>query len=158
MKLTPEQLAAVINAGIAIDFADHYLTNLGNKLGADMASVWGPAIDSAKFFEQVDTDARRIWENNGIRINHFMTLCVKDAMEKGATLEAAQLAAWSAVAKPGKIVAFLPDNSARVTPASFPTETPLARWSIEVADEAALAALVAQGDAAVVSALMAAQP
>lgn len=155
MKLSPSELAAVKNAEAALAFADNYLTALGNKLDADMAGCWGPTISPAKFFEQLGLDARRTWQNNGIRIDHFTTLFVNDAMQKGATLEAAQLAVWARLPKPAKIVAFLPDNSARVTAVAFPTTAPLSVWSIEVASEEALAAMSA-GDIA--AALTAAQP
>lgn len=137
--LTDIQLQAAANARDAINLLDSWLPGEIAAINASTALPW--MTDATVFFEVLGTRAAGLWRANGARID--------TAMHQGAP--------YTALRKPDKICVVCEDGNIVVSPVDFPVSTPLANWAASATDKTAGLALIAQGEAAVMAALMATQ-
>lgn len=145
MKYTDTELSAIYNAKVLKEKSDEFATNLRAEIQTDMGGFWA---DAPGVLAVLATSFARLWQGNGVRINALLQVYLLE----GKTLQEA----WALLPTPPRIIAALADGSGRDTGVTFPTANPLTVWAVPVADEAAALALIAQGEAAVTAALMAA--
>lgn len=156
--MTDTELNSVALAQQSVSDFTQYLSNRIAACNADTDRPNRAGIDRAAYFSALGNRAKGYWLAHGRRIAHLFNEATIVEMSAGATQPAATLTAWAKFTKPAVVYALLNDGTVVPTTTAFPTGTPLSSWSIQLADTAALAALTAQGDSAVLAALVAAQP
>lgn len=154
----PSQTAGGLNAAMSRSrFAEYLQTRLAAS-NADMGLPWSEGVDAETYFDDLGTDAAVMWYEQGARTSYLMAAFVRDRMRKGDDQQTATLAAWAALVRPTKICVVCGDGNVVPSPFVFPVEAPLSVWGVPVATKAEALVLIAQGDAAVLAALLAAQP
>lgn len=138
-QLTELQLGAVANARQALTEQAEYLPGLVSRINASTGLPW--VTDGPTFFDVLGDRAAALWSGNGKRIEFALT--------NGAS--------YADLNKPPVVCCVCADGHVVPSSAPFPSD-PLVVWHVPMATKAAALALIAQGDAAVLAALTAAQP
>lgn len=138
-QLSETQLAACANARDAISRHTEFLPAFAAQINADTALPW--VTDGSTFFEALGDRAADLWRDNGKRIEFALSLG----------------AGYADLNKPPVVCCVCADGHVVPSPVAFPAD-PLAVWHVPCATKADALALIAQGDAAVLTALTAAQP
>lgn len=138
-QLTDLQLGAVANARQALTEQAEYLPGLVSRINASTGLPW--VTDGAVFFDVLGDRAAALWRGNGRRIEFALSLGTS----------------YADLNKPPVVCCVCDDGHVVPSPVAFPAD-PLAVWHVPCATKADALALIAQGDAAVLAALVAAQP
>lgn len=138
-QLTDLQIGAVANARQVINEQAEYLPGLVSRINASTGLPW--ATDGAVFFDVLGDRAADLWRGNGKRIEFALSLG----------------AGYADLNKPPVVCCVCDDGHVVPSSVAFPAD-PLAVWHVPCATKADALALIAQGDAAVLAALTAAQP
>lgn len=140
--MTPSEISGVTNAGYALSKLSALTAQLVNDVNASMGLAWnGDSTHESAFFFALGNTAATAWQKNGILINA--------ALELGAD--------YASLRKPDTVCVVCADGFVVPSGVPFP-ESPLAVWHVPVATKAEADALIAQGSAAILAALTAAQP
>lgn len=141
--LSDAQIAAGVRARDAINLDQGVPTQLSSIVAGAMSQAWSPVYQDV--FAALGTRAAGLEARLGVLIGAALMLGVP----------------YASIPKP--IVCYGLTNDGQLIPTNtpFPADglmngQPLAKWGIHVADAAAVESLIAQGDAAVLAALAAA--